>query len=500
MSAFPIRLGTPDDFARLRDYFRDVAFDADTIYGVLPFDQDGKLDTAQWERRKADVAPARRFAIEVFFRGGSVPEGEFRATCSAETWRTLCALGLLRSSTAQPGELVSPVWIYPLDGLLVVSDRFEDADGGAFVPPDDVVFSALNHLTMRFLHILPSARGGDALDLCGGCGVGALRLAQTARSAASADLTARSAFFTGFNAKLNGIEIESLRGDLYQPAGERQFDLITAHPPFIPVIGKPRMIYRDAGDFGEQLARRIVEGLPERLRAGGSALIVFAGWDTATPLELRAREWLGGAATEFDIVLGEYTRTSIEGVIDGLRSIQREATGDELRAFEQGLRAWGAQRRTYGALAFRRSAVPVTQPPLRLQMKEETPGATFQRVLDWREARRNDGLSALVAQIKPRPAPHLELIARHTVQDGGLAVADYLFQSGEEIMGKLRLDPWVAPLIARFDGRQSVAQVFAAAQASGALPQGFTLDDFAGLVALMAERGFLDADPPPPSN
>jgi len=39
---------------------------------------------------------------------------------------------------------------------------------------------AFNHLRMRFLRTLPDARGGDALDLCGGCGIGALHLARTA--------------------------------------------------------------------------------------------------------------------------------------------------------------------------------------------------------------------------------------------------------------------------------------------------------------------------------
>src|SRR3979411_1157790 len=79
------------------------------------------------------------------------------------------------------------------------------------------------------------------------------------------------------------------------PAGPRPFALTSAHPPFIAAIGPKRMIFRDADEFGESIARRIVEGLPTRLRAGGTGIVVFAGWDAAKPLEWRAREWIRGA-------------------------------------------------------------------------------------------------------------------------------------------------------------------------------------------------------------
>ena len=496
--AFPLRLGSPGDFEIVRRYFSDVGFDHDTIQGVLPFEENGSFDQQDWDASKTQILLARRLAIELFFCGHRALETEFRATCAKDVWEAFCALGLLRPSTVWPGELFSPVRLYPLDGFLVASDRFDDPDGGALAPPDDIVFSALNHLTMRFLRILPGARGGDALDLCGGCGVGALHLARTAASATGADLTARSAFFTDFNARLNGIVVESLCGDLYDPVGNRQFDLITAHPPFIPAFGPRRMIFRDADEFGESIARRIIEGLPARLRPGGTGIVVFGGWDTVTPLEQRALEWLGEAASEFDIVLGEFTRTAIEDVLDNIRSVQTDIDENDVQAFAQNLRAWGAERRIYGALAFRRVAAGLAQAPLRLQMAGDTSGALFQRVQDWRHARCADDVLGRVAAITPRLSPHVELVSRHVVRDGELTLADTLFQISDGIMGKLKLDPWIVPWIARFDGKRSVADIYAAAGAAGALPQGFSLDDFAGVVGLMAERTYLDADPPTP--
>jgi hypothetical protein len=496
---YPIRLGAPDDFARVRAYLSGLGLDRDSIYGTLPFKEDGTIDAQKWTETKRTIAPALSLAIDVFVRGDSVSEPDFRAACGADTYRSLCALGLLRPSKPDASRLVSPVWLYQVDGFFVISDRFEDADGNAFAPPDDVVFPAFNHLTMRFLRILPDARRGEALDLCGGCGIGALHLARTARSAASADVTPRAAFFTAFNARLNGVAIESLCGDLYDPAGERTFDLITAHPPFIAAIGAQRMIFRDADEFGEGIARRIVAGLPARLRAGGTAIIVFAGWDTVTPLERRAQEWLGDAAASFDVALAEFTRTPIESVIGDIRKLQKDANENNIAAFENNLHAWGAQRRIYGALAFRRSGTSARE-PLRLRLSDEASGVALQRALDWRAARRRSDFAENIAAAKPRASAHLEMNVRHVSRDGRLAVSDVMFEMAEGILGKLKPDPWIVPWLMRLDGTQSVADVYAAAHATGALPADFKLADFAGLVALMLERGFLDAEAPSSGN
>jgi len=165
---YPIRLGAAEHFALARRQLEDLALDRASIYDTLPIKEDGTLDNAKWAETKATVRPALALAIDVFVRGETVSEADFRAACGEDSYGALCALGLLRRDNAAPGRLVSPVWVYQVDGFLIASDRLEDAEGNAFAQPDDAVFPAFNHLTMRFLRTLPDARGGDALDLCGG--------------------------------------------------------------------------------------------------------------------------------------------------------------------------------------------------------------------------------------------------------------------------------------------------------------------------------------------
>jgi 16S rRNA G1207 methylase RsmC len=75
----------------------------------------------------------------------------------------------------------------------------DDPDGEAYHPRGDAVFPALDVGTSMFLRLLPAAPGGEALDLCGGCCIGALHLSRTVKRAVTADITDRSAYFADFN-------------------------------------------------------------------------------------------------------------------------------------------------------------------------------------------------------------------------------------------------------------------------------------------------------------
>src|SRR5205085_502797 len=155
---------------------------------------------ADWEQRQS-CAPALDWCLRIFLRGLAVSEMESVESCGAELLRAFQALGLIRHSNKDPQALVCPVWIYPADGFLMVSDRRDDPEGGAFSPPVDVVFPAIYPGTLRFLRLLPRVSDGNALDLCGGSGIGALRLSRSAREALTSDITPRSALFAEFNAR-----------------------------------------------------------------------------------------------------------------------------------------------------------------------------------------------------------------------------------------------------------------------------------------------------------
>lgn len=493
----PLRLAEADDFARARALFARAGYREETLCRVLNVPEMADVVRHEWTAATLDSLSSRlRLCINLFLRAQPVAQAEVTALCGSDTVACLLTLGLLRPSRRNAEQVVPTVWLAPVGNFVLAADLPLDPDEGEFELRQDAVFPATESVTHEFLHFLPNARHGIALDLCGGCGIGALCNAQTARLSVTADLTARAAFFAAFNGRLNDTPIVSRCGNLYEPFNGQQFDLITAHPPYVPDVGK-FMVYRDGGETGEAITRRIIEGIPPHLRPGGTCVIVGFARDTnKQPFEQRAREWLGEAAGEFDIIFGVTRSRTIEEFSEGQRRRLKEDVEGELKRLQQRLRDLDTREFVHGALFIRRCTAPVATKPLRVRITSKASPADFERLFDWRVRRQQPGFLDWLAGTRTALAPHLELHTRQVVKDGQFVDAEMTFRIEREFETALRPDAWIVPIISRLDGRRSVAEVFATAQAAGELPPRFHIEDFAGLLDLMIERGYLTLDLP----
>lgn len=460
----------------------------------------GELGKAQAQKPDLSKCEHRlKWCIELFVLGQRTSGEQARMICGEPVFEALNALGLLRPSRKEAGKMICPFWLYPADGFPIISDRREDPDGEPFRPAADVVFPAIYPGTLRFLRLLPDAQVGDALDLCGGTGIGALRLSRTAREAVTADLTPRSALFADFNARLNATNVTSLCGDVYAPVDGRQFDVISAHPPFVPATGDT-MVYRDGGATGEEVTRRVIEGVSAHLRPGGTCVILCVARDTEQQtFEERAGDWLGEAREEFEIVFGLERILSVEEVVDSMRKRGQELADVEVNNLLNRLRSLGTRQFVYGALWLKRDAIgrqreqKQTKRLCRVRMTPAGSAADFQRLLAWQERCGRPDFREWLAQSRPRLAPELELRARHIVKNGELVPAEFVFSIEAGFEAALRPDGWVVPLIARLEGKLSVGEIYEQARAARETPEGFRLEDFADLVSMMIDRGFLVA-------
>ena len=48
------------------------------------------------------------------------------------------------------------------------------------------------------------------------------------------DISRRAVLNARLNARLNGVRVRALRGDLFAPVAGERFDLIVANPPYVP--------------------------------------------------------------------------------------------------------------------------------------------------------------------------------------------------------------------------------------------------------------------------
>jgi release factor glutamine methyltransferase len=142
----------------------------------------------------------------------------------------------------------------------------------------------------------PQVRGGTVLDVCTGSGALAVAAALAgARSVCAVDVSARAVLTTRLNARLNGVRVEAVRGDLLDAVPGRRFDLIVSNPPYLPSRGdrlpeRGAARHTEAGSTGRLLLDRVIDGAAEHLRPGGLLLVTHSSviGEAATLERMRA--------------------------------------------------------------------------------------------------------------------------------------------------------------------------------------------------------------------
>ena len=505
---FPLRVADPASFRQVERALRSAGFDENTICRVLGISSMADFGTVGRDDLDLKTNASKTFALvtRLFLFVEAVPREEVLQAIDGATLDAFLALDLLRRRVATTGteEYYSPVLLYPVAGLLVASDRHETVDGSPFVPEPDAVFPAIFAGTLRFLRLLPRSAAWDVLDLCAGTGIGAMVLSQQARRAVAADITPRAAHFARFNSRLNGCHnVEVAQGDLYEAVAGRTFDRIVAHPPYVPAAIDTQ-IFRDGGETGETVLRRVIAGLPEFLRRGGTFYALCAGWDAKDgPFEERVRHWLGAAHEQFDVLFALHHEMSPADVARGLSARASSDEPSQVSHWQHRFEAAGVERRVYGALVVDRRTVgadaarghAITR---RLRLSPLTEGPAFEWLLSWlrwRETQEAQGAFArLLLGVSPRLSPHAQVNVAYVPQAHGLAAADVVLETDRPFAALTRIDPWMFHLVTRFDGERTAEQVYVDARDAGELADGFAVNDFTALVALLIERGYVDVD------
>ena len=280
-------------------------------------------------------------AIDLFLLQGVIAEEELDRLFDGSERDLLQRTGLL--AIDDRGAARARASLFPVGDRLVFSDHAWPKlphPGCAEVPYDQVMFVGADS---RWLTRATVRRPVDAaLDLCTGSGVHALLAASHARRVVAVDINSRAARCTRFNARALGADnLDVAVGDLYQPVSGERFDLITANPPFVP-SPIDSLAFRDGGRSGEDVQRRIVEGLPQHLAPGGIAqLVTELGERDEDPIADRLRRWLSDAPMDI-LILRLRTHTAASYAIG-------HAQGDhDFGGFLDSVHDWADNLRTQG--------------------------------------------------------------------------------------------------------------------------------------------------------
>src|SRR5829696_6867364 len=147
---------------------------------------------------------------------------------------------------------------------------------GVFRPRSDT------HLLAAVMRRQGRLRGGTALDVCTGSGFIAISAALAgARSVTAVDRSRRAVLSARLGARLSGVRVEGIVGDLLDAVPGRRFDVITANPPYLPaeddeLPSRGPARHTEAGRDGRVLLDRLIAAAPAHLEPGGILLVTHS--------------------------------------------------------------------------------------------------------------------------------------------------------------------------------------------------------------------------------
>jgi SAM-dependent methyltransferase len=424
--------------------------------------------------------------IRLTLDGGPVS----RDRAPALPWAELDALGLVMPDPTEPSRWVATAMLYPVCGMYISSDRTRPVVAGTGKPPDDIVYPAIVPNTGLFLSLVPFTPCDAFLDLCAGTGVAALAAAHGgAGHAYSFDLTARCTHYAEFNRHLNGIaNVSAAQGDLYEPAGDRTFDRIAAHPPYVPVY-RPQFVFDSGGQDGEHIVRRIIQGLPRHLRPGGRSYILTMGTDREKPFEYRVREWLGDQEDEFDVAFvvrrvlapKDYVSTAV---------VRYNGLVSDITAWQKFFEDLGVRSLSYGFLTIQRRVERRPVFTVRRQLGPRTGQAEHQWLMDWETSVARTGAGELLGA-RPRAAQDTRLRLKHRLEGDGWIPESYHLETEYPFSMELGAQAWTAFLLQRADGASTGAELLEIMKRENAVAADTPTQEFARMLALLVSGGFL---------
>jgi SAM-dependent methyltransferase len=486
------RLGSEEEFAALRRIFRESGYSAEGLKRHLGVAELHEYKTPPVEVREAQ--PIERpidALIRLFLDAVFVDEAALARALPADVVAALWSLNLLAKSPRHPGMCYSNVSIPPVGGVLTIMDRAAGPDGVICPLPGDVVYPAVVENTRDFIAGLPDTPCDALLDIGTGTGIAALEGARYARHCWGTDIIARPVRFAEFNRRLNGLDnMTTLQGDMYEPVEGLTFDRIVTHPPYVPAR-KTGLVFRDGGEDGEQIIRRVVEGLPRFLRPGGRMYSLHMASDrTGEPYEQRIRKWLGGQQAEFDVV-----------VVTLQMHVPKDFLGRQIDTIKREpgevgfwLEMWEANHTeflTYGWVLVRRhdgSRPPVT---VRAHAGKEYQSRHREWLLDFESEAASPGGTAMLLASKPVLSPHCELVVLNRVRDGRFSAEEFQTRTHRPFDNTAQIEGWVAELIAECDGTRSGQDHFNRRIAEGVLPADADVAEFAKVLRWLVSNGIL---------
>ena len=488
----PLLFLSSESFAVVRLFLQKAGYNEDNVCNFIGIQQICDFEQVDLTRLPKEEAEPLGLLIRVFFLLQDATASEIKSNIPEDVLEALQGLDLLRRSAQGSPTFQSSIWLYPVAGFILASDRKKELQ--------DAVFPAISPLSYRFLKRMSRSPASEALDLCSGSGVAAMLLSQHCQRVIASDVSARAVHFANFNCQLNACNrVEAVQSDFYSALEGKTFDRIVAHPPYVPSISNA-VVWRDGGATGEEPIRRIVDGLPRFLHPGGTFYASCGGFDTRDKtFEQRIRSWLGPSEGLFDVLFAvEFDKSPWHLAVAGRSNPAANSETGSQRLLET-FNEIGALNFVTGALVIYRRAeaeVPLPTEPLtlRTQLSSITDGSCFDNHLRWWRWLSRTNSPIALGHLKPLPGSSLRVRINHLVKEHELVPCSFILQSSRPFHAETRVDPEMVQVLLRCDGKTTLTELYEIARQGSWVPENLSLPDFLKFSVRMIERGYLEVD------
>jgi hypothetical protein len=261
-----------------------------------------------------------------------------------------------------------------------------------------------------------------------------------------------------------------------------------------------KFIFRDGGEDGEQVTRRVIAGLPEHLCPGGRFYGTCMLTDRRTGrAEERVRTMLGEHQGEFDVVVVThqafppteyYFRLALAGRIPVTEVVQRHEIFDRL----------GVERLVYCTVVIQRRSAARPVATARRQAGGRLGPEELDWLLRWETAAALPDILEAVLEARPVASHHVRLRLSHGMREGAWVPDECLLSTGVPFTVEAKCPLWVGELLAHCDGGRTTREQLRLLQEHGSVPPDAPAAEFARLVRSLVAGGFLWAPalaPPP---
>ena len=429
--------------------------------------------------------------IRLFVLGLAVDADAAGAALAPLTVERLAAVGLLARDDGA-GAVRAAVQLRCFQDLVVAWD-FARRDAGGRLPGEFVMGVSPSSLGLAGLTRRDPV--GAVLDLGTGCGIQALLAARHAGEVVATDTNRRAVAMARFNASLNGIaNVTVEQGSLFDPVGERSFDLIVSNPPFI-VSPDSEHLFLSTEEPLDQLCHHLAVEASGHLNEGGWCQFL-ANWAVGSGESWgdHVRGWVEGRGCDVFVLqrssqpVDDYAAEWIEATADGL-------------AFDDAFDRWisyyqqaGVEAIGFGLVTMRRRQ----QGRPTWFVAEDAPDAigypagdavveAFARHDFLRDHVSDEGLLAATVRL----APAMTMTQRFRWVEGGWSTVEAVVRRDRGLRYGFDVDAAGVALLARADGTVPLRDVLVAVAREFSLPDDALLDEGPGIARRLIERGAL---------